>query len=246
MRLRSGQIDRRLATFALPGERFLAAASAAAKRVWPVAVSACIAAELSITTASGRPRLIKIRARHREHREAEHQQFEKKRPGEARPSAETLPAHHMQRAERDHAGNGRLARTLAREIGENQQRNDREKVDAPGSSQPMMFSQPMRILRSGMSQRIAQLGGLTRQSKVRDRAQEELLETGVGGIESVVKAVAEAEDLDLARQPQQRLAILFALAIADRDAHPLAAFGVHHLDVAVEALALEFKAARDT
>ena len=58
------------------------------------------------------------------------------------------------------------------------------------------------------------------------------MEVYVGGVERVVQSVAEAEHLDLARQPQQRLAIAIALALADRDPHALAALGVNHLDIA--------------
>ena len=61
----------------------------------------------------------------------------------------------------------------------------------------------------------------------------EVVEIQVGGVERVVQAPSQAKCFDFARKTRERLPILIALAVPDRDPHPFPAFRVDHLDVAI-------------
>src|SRR5690348_16254249 len=83
------------------------------------------------------------------------------------------------------------------------------------------------------------------EAQVRCGVQKEVVEILVGRIERVLETVAKAEDPELAREPQQRLAISLTLAWAHRYPYPLAALGVDHFDVAIPTLAVKLGGAKD-
>src|SRR5215469_9161751 len=72
-----------------------------------------------------------------------------------------------------------------------------------------------------------------------DRAQEERLELTIGYVQRVVQTALEAERVDLAREPHQRLAVLHTLANPERNPHPLAGFGVDNFDITVQSMPVE-------
>src|SRR5579864_1928959 len=83
------------------------------------------------------------------------------------------------------------------------------------------------------------------EAQVRCGVQKEVVEILVGRIERVLETVAKAEDPELAREPQQRLAISLTLAWAHRNPYALAALSVDNLDVAIQTLAVELGGAED-
>src|SRR5216684_2605781 len=76
-------------------------------------------------------------------------------------------------------------------------------------------------------------------------AQKEAVEILIGRIERVLETMAKAEDPELAREPQERLAVSLALARAHRNPYALAAFGVDNFDVAIQTLPVKLGGAED-
>src|SRR6266851_3248711 len=70
--------------------------------------------------------------------------------------------------------------------------------------------------------------------------QEKIMKVEVGGIERVTQTAAEAEVANFARQPLQGLPVAFALSWPQRHPQPFATFRVNHLNISMQALAIEF------